>query len=339
MIILSNALTNVIDEGCVKIAYNLVKRIKSADSKTKVIAYDRQSDLADEYVSANKLFFNRALISKIKKYNGNVMYIPFPAKTFSNAFRVFVLSLFAGKNFRVLLSMTDGIGFASKILLRLSNVRVTVFAKRSYELFSEAVGEQNVDYLKTGVDTEKFVPVSKEYANELKVKYGFDTEKKLVLHVGHLNVGRNVRYLKALSKDYQVLLITSTQTKNEQDVELKNELISCGIKIIDTYVTNIEQFYQMADVYFFPVTELGNCIDVPLSCIEAAACNKPIVTTDFGEMRELVLQSGFYHLDSLDNDCISEKIKEALEHDSVDTRASVLQYDWRYASDFLLGEE
>lgn len=331
MLILSNALTNVVDEGCVKVANSLVKRLKKADEGTRVIAFERQSDLADKYVTVNKLLLNRRLISEVRKNKGSVMYIPFPAKTRSVALRIFILSLFAGKNFRVMLSMTSGIDFLSKMLLKISRARLTVFSRRSFELYSSVVGEKRVEYLKAGVDSEKFMPVSQDRANELKEKFGFDADKKLVLHVGHLNRGRNVQQLEKLSEDYQTLLITSTQTKGEQDAELKNELLSCGIKIIDTYIPDIEQVYQMADVYLFPVVEQGRCIDVPLSCMEAAACNRPIVTTDFGEMREFIGKDGFYFIESFETDKLQEKIKEALSAQDVDTRSAVLDYDWKNA--------
>lgn len=333
MLILSNALTNVVDEGCVKVANSLVKRLKKADENTFVVAFDRQSDLADEYMTVNKLLLNRSLISRIRKNKGSVIYIPFPAKTRSIALRVFILSLFAGKNFRVMLSMTDGMDSVSKLLFKMSRARLLVFSKRSFELYSSVVGEKRVAYLKAGVDTEKFVPVSAEAANELKVKYGFDTNKKLVLHVGHLNRGRNVEQLMKLSDNYQTLLVTSTQTKNEQDMELKNELLSSGVRIIDTYIPNIEQVYQMADVYLFPVVEQGRCIDVPLSCMEAAACNKPVVTTDFGEMREFISKDGFYFIDSFEADALGQKIAQALSLQNPDTRSAVLPYDWRFATE------
>lgn len=331
MLILSNALTNVVDEGCVKVANSLVKRLKKSNENTFVVAFDRKSDLADEYMTVNKLLLNRRLISKVRKNKGDIIYIPFPAKSLSISLRIFILSLFAGKNFRVMLSMTAGIDSISKLLLKMSRARLVVFSKRSAELYSGIVGEKRVNYLKAGVDTEKFVPVSKERANELKEKYGFDVDKKLVLHVGHLNRGRNVQQLQKLSKDYQTLLITSTQTKNEQDAELKNELLSCGVKIIDTYIPDIEQIYQMADVYFFPVVDEGRCIDVPLSCMEAAACNKPIVTTDFGEMREFVGKDGFYFINSFEPDSLQSKIEDALAMENSSTRLAVLDYDWKNA--------
>lgn len=331
MLILSNALTNVVDEGCVKVANSLVKRLKKADERAFVLAFDRQSDLADEYMTVNKLLLSRSLISRVRQNKENVIYIPFPAKTRSTALRVFMLSLYAGKNLRVMLSMTSGMDFMSRFLFKTSRSKLIVFSKRSYELYSSVVGEKRVSYLKAGVDTEKFVPVSKERAGELKEKYGFDTDKKLILHVGHLNRGRNVQQLEKLSANYQTLLITSTQTKNEQDIELKNELISHGIRIIDTYIPDIEQVYQMADAYFFPVVDEGKCIDVPLSCMEAAACNKPIVTTDFGEMREFVGKDGFYFINSFEPDELQKTVGDALSAGNIDTRSAVLDYDWKNA--------
>lgn len=331
MLIVSNALTKVADEGCVKVAYNLVKRIKNVNENVKVIAFDRRSSLADEYITVNKLLLNRKLISKVKQNKGNVIYIPFPAKTQSTALRIFILSLFAGKNFRVVLSMTSGMDFLSKILFKMSRAKFIVFSKRSYELYCSIAGAKRVAYLRSGVDTEKFIPISGERADELKRKYGFDPTKKLVLHVGHLNGGRNVQQLCKLSDNYQVLLVSSTLTHDEQDLQLKNELLSNGVRLIDTYVSDIEQIYQMADVYLFPVVERGRCIDVPLSCLEAAACNKPIVTTDFGEMREFLGVDGFYFIDSFSKDRLNQIIDRALHTQKISTRSAVLDYDWRFA--------
>ena len=100
---------------------------------------------------------------------------------------------------------------------------------------------------------------------------------------------------------------------------------------------DIEQVYQMADAYLFPVVEQGRCIDVPLSCMEAAACNKPVVTTDFGEMREFVGKDGFYFINSFEADELKAKIEQALGADGAPTRSAVLDYDWRFATEFLAG--
>ena len=227
-------------------------------------------------------------------------------------------------------------GFFSKLFFKLSGAEFVVFSKRSYELYCDILGERKITYLKTGVDTEKYVPVSSDMAQALKIKYGFNPSKKLVLHVGHLNNGRNVQQLMKLSNEYSILLISSTQTKNEQDIKLKNELLSSGVRIIDSYIPNIEQIYQMADVYFFPVLEQGRCIDVPLSCMEAAACNKPIVTTEFGEMREFIGKAGFYFIESFDKEALLLRIQQALEEPMIYSRRAIIDYDWSSAIEFLM---
>ena len=338
MLILSNALTDVVDEGCVKVANSLVKRMKKAAPGTYVLAFERQSELADEYVRANKLLLTGELIKKVRKHRGNVLYIPFPAKPRSTALRIFILSFYAGKNLKVMLSMTTQIDALSRLLLKMSRARFVVFSGRSLELYSHAVGQKRVEYLKAGVDVEKFTPVVADRAKELKQYYGFDPDKKLVLHVGHLNTGRNVQQLMKLSGNYQTLLVTSTQTKSEQDLQLKEELLSAGVKMIDSYLPQIQQIYQMADVYFFPVVEKGRCIDVPLSCMEAAACNKPVVTTDFGEMKELVGQKGFYWIDSFEPEDLNAIIRRAVDDHEACTREAVLEYDWKNAVHRLINQ-
>ena len=91
----------------------------------------------------------------------------------------------------------------------------------------------------------------------------------------------------------------------------------------------------MSDAYFFPVKEEGKCIDVPLSCLEASSCNKPIVTTDFGEMKEFIGKDGYYFIESFTTDKLEEKIAQALRTENLLTRLAVMDYDWHFAIDEL----
>ena len=65
--------------------------------------------------------------------------------------------------------------------------------------------------------------------------------------------------------------------------------------IIDRFVENIEEVYQLSDVYIFPVKEEMNAIDIPLSVLEAASCNLQIVTTDYGELKVFKGEDGFFY--------------------------------------------
>ncbi len=330
MLILSNALSDNADEGCVKVACNLVKRLKQ-NPDNFVVSYERQSSLSNRHLKLNKLFLNVSLFREVRRRAQKVMYFPFPARALAIAVRVFMLSLFSSHGVEVLIAMQTEFDWLSAFLLKISRAHFTVLSQDTFGLFEKTVGEKRVRRIKTGVDTSRFVPVTKSESRELKIKYGFDPDLPLVMHAGHLNKGRNVAELLKL-KDLQTLLVTSTLTKSEQDTELRCRLEEGGVRIIDEYVPNIEELYGACDVYFFPVEEYGRCIDTPLSCLEAAACNKPIVTTRYGEMREFEGKQGFCFIDSFDE--VLSLVKKALALGEVSTRDAVLEYDFEKSISF-----
>ncbi|MBR5272377.1 MAG: glycosyltransferase family 4 protein [Clostridia bacterium] len=335
MLILSNSLTQVDDEGGLKLATSIVKRIKQKDGNTYVATFEREFAQSDVHLTLNKFHVSRQLISLIRKQAQPVLYIPFPAPTTSMAIRIRLLSLVTKKGLKVMLVRQYPMSKFAQRLLKGSKAEVVVFSKKAQEFYSEIVGDRTL-YLKTGIDTEKFVPVSSEKSKELKVKYGFSPDKPVVLHVGHMKEGRNVRELMKISDKYQVVLVVSTLSKERQNEQLRQELTSCpNIRILDGYLPDIEEIYQLSDVYFFPVKQVGHCIDVPLSCLEAAACNKPVITTDYGEMREFVGKDGFNFIDEIESETLNESIETALNSVGYDTRSAVLEYDWSKAVEAL----
>lgn len=326
MLILSNCLTEKNDEGCLKVANSLITRLKKNRDDVEVVSYERRSPVTDKFIKPNKFLSSKCVRDLCKKHE-EVLYIPFPTKKWVMAMRVYLLSKFS-KRISVILVLKTPIGLLGRFLLKNSEANIVVFSRDAADFYSGIVGSGRVTYLKTGVDTKKFTPVSNEYAAELKKKYGFDSNKKIVLHVGHLNEGRNIRHLMKISDYYQVLLVTSTLTKEEADQNLKQELLAKpNISIIDQYVPHIEELYQLSDVYFFPVLESGHCIDVSLSCLEAASCGKPVVTTPYGEMRQLIGREGFYLLRDFSTETINNAIKAAIIAENYSGTA-VMDYDW-----------
>lgn len=328
MIILSNGLTDKADEGFLNVANNLVKRIKKAKPEALVVSYERSSVLTDKYLRLNKLLLNSELISLIKNCSDSILYIPFPAKTIATALRIFIISLFKHCRLDVILVMKSDMNLLAKLLIRLSGANIIVFSKEAEEFYKNILPSKKVRYLKIGVDTKKFIPISDKKKKELKIKYGFD-DRPIILHVGHLKMGRNIAELKKINSNYQVVLVTSTLFASEKDTELRNELLKRdNIKIIEDYIPDIQEIYQMSDVYFFPVLEQGHCIDVPLSCLEAASCNKPIITTNYGEMKEFKGKNGFFFIYSFEKENLSLLIEKAFHTENVNTREVVLEYDW-----------
>lgn len=332
MIILSNAFSAKEDEGALKVATSLVKRVVQAEPESFVISFERESALSDLHLELNKLLVNRALFSEIRKRNEPVLYIPFPAKEWATALRVLILSLVAKRKLYILLVMTCKCGFLGRLLFRISGAKILTLSEENERLYADMVSADRVKYLRTGVDTERFHPVSADRVRVLKEKYGFDPDLPVVLHVGHMKSGRNIEMLLGLDECYQILLVTSTQFRDEQDTALRDRLLKApNVRLIDTYLENIEEIYQLSDVYVFPVIEKGNCIDIPLSCLEAAACGTPVVTTRYGEMKAFEGKEGFFFIDSFERDCLNRTVKAALTQGSGIVREAVLEYDWSHA--------
>ncbi len=335
MLILSNGLTNSADEGFLNVATNLVRRLKKEESDCVVVSYEREADFADCHLRLNKLLLDSKLAALLRKNKSQFIYIPFPAPMLSTALRVFILSLLSASRVNALLVMKGDMNFLSRLFMKLSRANIIVLSNDSEEFYSGFLKKDRVKLIKAGVDCEKFIPVSRDRAEELKKKYGFDENKPVILHVGHLNEGRNIRQLMNINPDYQVLLVTSTTTKNEQDKKLKKELLERdNIRIFDDYIESINEIYQLSDVYFFPVVENGHCIDLPLSCLESAACGTPVVTTSYGAMKEFTDKDGFFFIDSFEK--INSFIDVALKSEQGKARESVIGYDWNNAVSSLL---
>lgn len=329
MIILTNCLGEKTDEGALKLANSLVKRIKSKFPETTILSYGQGAEFSDIHIDINKFFISRKLFKFLSPTNEAVLYIPFPAKPISMAIRIFNLAFFTRKKINVLLTMKLKTNLIVKLLLKRSKVNFIVLSKESQNHYSSFIDKKRILYLKSGVDTEKFVPAKADEQENLKNKYGFNRQDKVILHVGHLKNGRNIDKLINIFQKQKILLVISSFAKEEIDIDLKNKLLNCpNITVIDEYIPNIEEIYKLSDLYFFPVIKEGNCIDVPLSCLEAAACNKPILTTDFGEMKEFKGKSGFFFIDSFEKDALNSKIDNILSCCEFDTRSQVLEYDF-----------
>lgn len=339
MIILSDCLAEKADEGCIKVAVSLVKRIRRQNPAAKVVTYGERSAQSDFHMNLNKLFFNPRLLGMIHREKGEVLYIPFASNTLASCIRTWILSLSARKKVKTLFCLRHPMGKPAKIFLKLSGAQVIVLSKESYDYYRKETGNEVV-YLKTGVDTAQFVPADRAKKEALRKKYGADPQKKVVLHVGHLKKNRNIDALLKISEKYQVFLVLSSVTRETADRELEAKLAARkNIKVIDTYLPHIEELYQMADVYLFPVMEKEGCIDVPLSVLEAASCNVPVVASRYGELVQFLHEPGFCFLSSFEADDLNGAIGRMAEYQDCRSREAVLPYDWEAAAKRLTGND
>lgn len=335
MVVLSDCLTNKIDEGCLKVANSLTKRLKLVDKSTTIISFDRKPDYSDVHLSLNKLFLNKELYSILNRKRESILYIPFASNTFASCLRTWILSLLSKGNVAVIFVLRFQMNPLAKLLLLLSGAKVVALSEASYHFYEKIVGKRAV-YLKTGIDTEKFTSIPQDRKKELREKYSLPLDRKIVLHVGHLKGGRNVDKLVGIDNRYHIVLVVSSVTEAEKDDSIRKMLEKRGnVTIIDSYLENIQEIYQLADVYLFPVQEVENCIDVPLSVLEAASCNLPIVTTEYGELASFKNQDGFLFIDDLSPLSLNEALGRMIDKTGINNRRAVLEYDWKYSIDTL----
>jgi glycosyltransferase involved in cell wall biosynthesis len=99
-----------------------------------------------------------------------------------------------------------------------------------------------------------------------------------------------------------------------------------GIIVIDEFLGDVHELYQASDCYFYPVNSPTGAIEIPLSVIEACACNLPVLTTRFGALTEAIREgNGFHYYDRVSE--IVEKFA-AIRLSRPETVAKVREFSW-----------
>ena len=142
-----------------------------------------------------------------------------------------------------------------------------------------------------GINLKKFHTANEIKKKALKVELNLPLDKIILLHVGHLNTGRNLSVLKQFKSSktvYPVVIGSSTVSANN---DLVNSLERSGVKIIKGYIPEIEKFYMAADCYIFPTIDANFAIQIPLSVLEALACNVPVISTPYEALPNYVTEN------------------------------------------------
>jgi len=287
-------------------------------------------------VRTNRLFLSLPLRSALRAFCPEMIFYVSPSCAKTTAlFRSKVLKAYAprAKVFVVALQPVHYSGLERRLLPLLTPDGIFVQSPRSMELLRGLPCP--VRFLPSGVDTSRFVPVAQEQKRELRRKYEVGEGTFVVLHVGHINRKRNIQLLQGVVQQEGVQVIIVGSTSTPQDDGLARELAQAGVRVIREYLPHIEELYQLADVYLFPVTSEDAAIGVPLSVLEAMACNLPVITTRFGGL-PLMFQpgGGFFYFDREVE--LPELIVRARALQDCSTRRMVEPYDWRNVANMLL---
>lgn len=287
-------LSEPFDEGIKKSAFNIAMALAEKNDVMAICKFGVPSDtlpFAVKRVGTNRLMLNMKFISLVRKFQPEaIFYLPSSSGTFASFLRMGIIKTYVRQARTVMINLTPKqLNKFQKKFIKFIRPD-TVLSPSPTELkIVESVGIQNI-FFPLYVDTSKFQSLQNNARKEtLRRKYDIPVDKYIILHIGHINWGRNLDELIPLQYgDNQVVVVGSSSTPIDapKEKELKKHLMDRGIIIIDRYIENIEELYQLSDLYVFPVIFEGGCIGMPLSILEARACGIPVLSTDFGSIKK-----------------------------------------------------
>lgn len=180
--------------------------------------------------------------------------------------------------------------------------------------------------LSNGVDTDKFKPdADLRTITELKKSLNIDSDKKVVLHVGPVNNNRGLETLEQLNTREDIQVVVAGSTTAPFIPELAKRLKNNGIIVKNEYFPSINTLYCMCDVYIFPVQNYGGSIEMPLTVLEAMACDKPVITSRFRGLPDFLTETKSLRFFDTYED-IEKNIDEIMGQTG--NRKFILNYTW-----------
>lgn len=294
------------DEGWKNLTYCLIKAINNRPDMCTlrvVIKNKKNAEIPTDMESLrlNMFFLNKALWRLLQNYQPDILvYIPGSSGTFNSFIRARILKLMARHAQTAILSLQyrrfrPFYGY----LLRFLRPDILLSLSRQEKFFFEKKGLE-VKVLPPAVDSRKFHRVEEKTRIVLRKKYCLPENKIIICHTGGITPIRNLEILGEVQKidDVQVVIAGSTTTQADND--LKKILERMGIVIINRYLPDIQEIYQLSDVYIFPVRDRMAAIEMPLSVLEAMACNLPVITTRFGGLNDCFVEDdGFRYFETV----------------------------------------
>lgn len=272
------------DEGIKNVAIHLSKAL-SVEHDVLVLTSGGQDDVSHhvQNIHTNRLLLSNRLGATVRRFQPQaIVYVPTACGTLFSFVRARMLRLYGQGAPTVLIALQPRpyTALAKWLIGKLTPDWVLAQSMRTLRQMN-ALGCR-ATLLPPAVDTQRFRPALPAEKAILRHQYGIPARATVVAHVGHLKGKRNLSQFVTLQRtgNYHTVVVTSTST--EQDEALKDALRNAGGTVIDTYITNIADVYHLADVYLFLAEEDTAAIELPLSVLEAMACNLPVVTTPFG---------------------------------------------------------
>jgi glycosyltransferase involved in cell wall biosynthesis len=303
--LISECLKPPFDEGYKNVGIQLARALSGMDTELLCLggADVEAGGVKIQQAPFDKLFFSRNLLSEIEEFEpDSILYLSYSSDTAGSCLRGWRLS----RQFRAKVGMVcvqpkqHGAWTRFFLPTLLSDVKMFV-ATHDRQTYYQSLGVNSHFVPLGGVDLERFKPLRHLTERQaLRSKYGIPQDRMVLLHVGHILPQRSLIDLLALaSRSVHVVIVGSSST--ERDPALESALAQGGAQVLSGYLPDIHELYQLSDAYVFPVTESQGAITMPLSVLEALACNLPVLTTRFGVLPELFnAEDGVFFYETID---------------------------------------
>ncbi|MFC1233496.1 glycosyltransferase [Vibrio sp. F74] len=170
------------------------------------------------------------------------------------------------------------------MVLKAAKPTLVADASHVKEKLTACFSGSNSVVIKNGVDCKKFKPGSKQLAREL---FKLPNDKTIIGMAGRLEQVKGhdlaIKALALLEKEV-ILVIAGDGSQRKylenlvEKLQLKERVLFLGL------VENMPRFYQSLDLFCLPSRFEG----LPLSPLEAQACNIPAVVTNVGASAEVL---------------------------------------------------
>lgn len=320
--LITNALQPPYDEG--------IRKFASITSEIFVRnGYPVYSILSQSHFMNKKLFISRTLINHVINNHPEILiYIPTQSASLASFIRASFLKLFSRARIVLIALQPTNYKIFQVPFIRLFHLDLVLTP--SMEVYNRLTNLNKLcDLIPMGIDLGRFQPITIERKNQLREKYSLPADKFVLLHVGHIQPRRNLRWIVRASEQYDSCVIVVGSESMGVAADIHEKLKKSDIHIINKYLDNIEEIYQLADCYLFPVLDDQAAIGTPLSVLEAMACNLPVVTTPFGLLPKLFTPgNGLFYADKEED--FLKKISDArnLNVSEIKNREKVSPFDW-----------
>ena len=297
VVVFSERLRAPYDEGIKNFAVNLIGALRAEHevlALTSGGANDTEHGIKN--IDVNRLLLSRRLRAEISGFQPlAILYVPTACGTVFSFARARILHLYGQRAQTVLVTVQPRpyTALGRWLVGHLAPSWVMAQSRRTVDLLRSLGCRTSL--LPPAVDSQRFCPASPTEKAALREKHAIPHAATVIAHVGHLEDKRGLSQLAALqaAHGYHVIVVGSTSTR--QDAAVKQVLRSTQATVVDTYVPRIEDIYHLSDVYLFLAEDDTAAIELPLSILEAMACNLPVVCTPFGGLPDFFKEGAGFH--------------------------------------------